>query len=185
LAYNEFLVGLMRDPAAVSAPTPSGATLSNRMASMVDPARQGVVVELGPGTGVVTEALMRRGFEPARLILVERNPYFYHLLREKFPRLEIHNGDAFTFARYLRRDSEIAGVLSGVPLLNFQKRERRTLIETALSLQKAGGRFVQLSYGWRPAVSQDKYLRVDRTIVWRNFPPACIWNYSHRNLSHM
>jgi phosphatidylethanolamine/phosphatidyl-N-methylethanolamine N-methyltransferase len=70
--------------------------------------------------------------------------------------------------------------MSGLPLLNFPIARRRSLIEKALDLQGPAGRFVQLSYGWRPAVPPASNFSVARAVVWRNFPPAHIWTYRRR-----
>ena len=176
-AYAEFLSGLVDDPRSVSAPTPSGPALSAAIAAEVDPARPGLVLELGPGTGVVTEALVARGISPARLVLIESGGYFCDRLRARFPRATVCGADAFTFERCLPEGAVLAAVVSGVPLLNFPHTERISLIERALDAQGPGGRFIQLSYGWRPAVAPGPRLAVAGKIVWRNLPPAHVWTY--------
>jgi phosphatidylethanolamine/phosphatidyl-N-methylethanolamine N-methyltransferase len=163
---------------AVSAPTPSGASLSNRLAAEINPASPGVVVELGPGTGVVTDALIRHGVSSDRLILIESSDYFCELLTRRFPSAKVFKGNAFAFDRFLGEHTMVAGVMSGLPLLNAKPRQRRDLIEKALRLQSGAGRFVQLSYGWRPAIAPSATISVKRTTVWRNLPPATIWTYA-------
>ena len=176
MSYGDFLQGLLKDPRGVSAPTPSSTALATAMAEKVDPLRPGLVVELGAGTGVVTEALVRRGISPDRLVVVEYGAYFAELLRNRFPDATIVQGDAFTFERYLPADARINAVVSGVPLLNFSLWRRKTLIERALAVQDLGGRFIQLSYGWKPPIAPGRR-ELSRTLVWRNFPPAHIWTY--------
>src|SRR5258705_5619804 len=75
-----FLRTLMEKPLTVGAVAPSGKALARVMANYVDPAIPGPIVELGPGTGPVTEALIERGIDPARLTLVEYDPEFCELL---------------------------------------------------------------------------------------------------------
>ncbi|MES2294054.1 MAG: phospholipid methyltransferase [Pseudomonadota bacterium] len=181
-AYAEFLRGLVDDPRGVSAPTPSGPALSAAIAAEVDPARPGLVLELGPGTGVVTEALVARGVSPARLVLIESGGYFCDRLRARFPRATVCAADAFAFEQCLpgpatTDGAAIAAVVSCVPLLNFPHAERISLIERALDAQGPGGRFIQLSYGWRPAVAPGPRLAVTGKMVWRNLPPAHVWTY--------
>jgi phosphatidylethanolamine/phosphatidyl-N-methylethanolamine N-methyltransferase len=137
------------------------------------------VLELGPGTGVVTEALVARGVSPARLVLIESGEYFCRRLRAAFPRARICTADAFAFEQCLPAGAAggIAAVVSGVPLLNFSLEKRLSLIERALDAQGPGGRFIQLSYGWRPAVAPGPRLCVKKTMVWRNLPPAHVWTY--------
>jgi len=176
MSYGDFLRGLLKDPRAVSAPTPSSPALAAAMAAMVDPLRQGLVVELGAGTGVVTEALLQRGISPDRLVVIEHSVYFADLLRSRFPGATVIQGDAFAFERYLPEHARISAVVSGVPLLNFPLWRRKFLIDQALAAQNAGGRFVQLSYGWQPPIPPGRR-ELTKTIVWRNFPPAHIWTY--------
>jgi phosphatidylethanolamine/phosphatidyl-N-methylethanolamine N-methyltransferase len=176
-AYAEFLRGLVDDPRGVSAPTPSGPILSAVIAAQVDPARPGPVLELGPGTGVVTEALVARGISPARLVLIESGDYFCERLRARFPRAKVCAADAFAFEQCLPDGVVLAAVVSGVPLLNFPMEKRVSLIERALDAQGPGGRFIQLSYGWHPAAAPGPRLRVKKKLVWRNLPPAHVWTY--------
>src|SRR5204863_12609 len=81
-----FIRSLIERPFATGAVTPSGRILARTMARYVEPEIPGPVVELGPGTGPVTEALVEHGVDPARLILVEFNPRFCALLGARFPR---------------------------------------------------------------------------------------------------
>ncbi len=176
MSYGDFLRGLLKDPRGVSAPTPSSPALAAAMAEKVDPLRPGLVVELGAGTGVVTAALLARGIAPERLLVIEQGSYFAELLRRRFPGVAVIEGDAFVFTRYLPPASSVSAVVSGVPLLNFPLWRRRALIEQALAVQGAGGRFIQLSYGWKPPIAPGRR-ELSRSVVWRNFPPAHIWTY--------
>src|SRR5436853_7296737 len=76
-----FIRSWLEKPLATGAVTPSGRVLARTMARYVNPTTAGPVVELGPGTGPVTEALIAEGIAPERLVLVEFNPTFCQLLR--------------------------------------------------------------------------------------------------------
>ena len=71
-----FLRSWIERPLSTGALTPSSKILARTMARYVDPHSDGPVVELGPGTGPVTEALVEAGVAPSRLVLVEFNPTF-------------------------------------------------------------------------------------------------------------
>ena len=176
-SYGEFLRGLINDPKAVSAPTPSSPTLSRIIAAEVDISRPGVVLELGPGTGVITRALLNRGIARDRIIAVECEPSFVGTMRQTFPGLVVHSGDALEFEKFIPSSAPIAAVVSGIPLLNIPPANRRSLIARALS---TGGnkRFIQLSYGWLPPVPADNGFAISHKTVWRNFPPAHVWTYN-------
>ena len=175
--YGEFLRGLINDPKGVSAPTPSSPALARAIAAEVDPARRGLVIELGPGTGVVTQALLDRGIEAQRLIAIEQEPGFVGLMRERFPLVAVCHGDALLFEDCIPRDAKVAAIVSGLPLLNFPVSTRQSLVRRALRRQGRGGTFIQLSYGWHPPVSPPAGIGVNGKTVWRNFPPAHVWTY--------
>lgn len=176
LTYGAFLRGLINDPKGVSAPTPSSPALAKAIAAQVDPARPGLVVELGPGTGAVTAALIRH-VGAARIIAIERDANFAHLLRQNFNGLDVRRGDALAFEQFLPANANVAAVVSGVPLLHLPQASRRSLLARALARQGRGGLFVQLSYSWRPPVAPPDGVALTKLAVWRNFPPAHVWIY--------
>jgi phosphatidylethanolamine/phosphatidyl-N-methylethanolamine N-methyltransferase len=126
---------------------------------------------------VVTEALVERGIAPSRLLVVESGEFFCKLLKRRFPAAHVVMGDAFCFEDYLPSGARIAAIVCGVPLLNFPPMMREALIARGLDAQGPGGRFIQLSYGWKPAVPPGPHLAVKKSVVWRNLPPAHVWTY--------
>jgi phosphatidylethanolamine/phosphatidyl-N-methylethanolamine N-methyltransferase len=176
LTYGAFLRGLINDPKSVSAPAPSSPALAEAIAAEVDPARPGLVVELGPGTGAVTSALIRH-VGAARIIAIERDESFALLLRQNFLGLDVRCGDALAFEEFLPAEADIAAVVSGVPLLHLPQSARRSLLARALNRQGTGGLFIQLSYSWRPPVTPFPGVTLTKRAVWRNFPPAHVWTY--------
>lgn len=175
--YGDFLRGLINDPRGVSAPTPSSPALAHAIAAEIDTSRAGLVIELGPGTGVVTQALLDRGVPPGRLLAIEQEPSFVGLIRERFPQVTVCGGDGLVFERWIARSLKVAAIVSGLPLLNLPVSSRQSLVRRALRCQGRGGSFVQLSYSWRPPVAPDSGINLEAKIVWRNFPPAHVWTY--------
>src|SRR5437762_3596433 len=90
-----FIGSWIKKPLAVGAVTPSSKPLARTMAQYVDPHGDGPVIELGPGTGPITEALVEHGVDPSRLVLVEFNPTFCQLLRQRFPEATVVQADAY------------------------------------------------------------------------------------------
>ncbi|MDB5735554.1 MAG: Ribosomal adenine methylase transferase [Alphaproteobacteria bacterium] len=176
-AYGDFLRGLISNPRAVSAPTPSSPTLARAIAAQVDLGRDGLVIELGPGTGVVTQALLEHGVPADRLVAIELEGSFARLMRKRFPKVTVHHGDAVTFESQIAFGARVAAIVSGLPLLQLPLETRRSLLRRALACQDAGGAFVQLSYSWRPPVPPEPGMTLTRKTVWRNFPPAHVWTY--------
>lgn len=179
IGYGSFLRGLLNDPKAVSAPAPSSRALSRAIAEAVEMERPGLVVELGPGTGAVTQALLDRGVTTDRLVTIECEPSFVQALRQRFPGVLVHAGNAVEFEKFIPAGACVATVVSGIPLLNLPKEMRDSLVRRALSL-KGNRRFIQLSYGWFPPVPAWPAVAVTRRVMWRNFPPALVWTYDLR-----
>src|SRR5277367_5987169 len=98
-----FLREWIVNPQRTGAVAPSSPQLAAAMARWLPSDPESYVLELGPGTGAVTQALLERGLREDRLVAIERNPKMARLLREKFPRSHIITGDAWRLD-YLLRD---------------------------------------------------------------------------------
>jgi len=176
-----FLRSWLDHPLTAGAIAPSGPALARAMAGAVDPLSAGPVIELGPGTGPVTEALIQRGVAEERLVLVEFDADFCALLTARFPRARIVNGDAYGLARTLREIllTPAAAVVSSLPLLTRPERDRVRLIEQAFGLMAQGAPFIQFTYGLGSPVPRSlKGIHAEvLPPVWLNIPPARVWVY--------
>jgi len=176
--YFAFLSGLLRNPRAVSSPTPSSAVLAKAIALKVDPHWPGTLVELGAGTGAITQALIDRGFAPGRILAIEYEPVLAQAVRRRCPGVRVFCDDAFQF-RALAPEP-ICAVVSGLPILHFSQAQRQALLRQALS-SSAQRILVQLSYSFRPPIKPPSQgISVTGEMVWRNFPPAHVWTYRQR-----
>jgi phosphatidylethanolamine/phosphatidyl-N-methylethanolamine N-methyltransferase len=176
-----FFRTLIEKPLTVGAVAPSGRALARVMAGYVDPAIPGPIVELGPGTGPVTEALLERGIDPARLTLVEYDPEFCGLLRQRFPGVHVVQGDAYDLPRTLagKLSEPAAAFVSGLPLFNKPLKMRLDLLDQAFALMALDAPFVQFTYhAISPIPRSHGRVRAEASgRVWRNFPPARVWVY--------
>jgi phosphatidylethanolamine/phosphatidyl-N-methylethanolamine N-methyltransferase len=176
-----FLRSFVTAPMRTGAQWPSGRALSRAMADAVDPAVPGPVIELGPGTGVVTEALLARGIPPQRLVLVEFSPQFCKLLAQRYPNLRLIQGDAYALADHVRRLglAPPAAVVSSLPLLTQPPARRLALLRSALRLMNPEGVFVQFTYFRDSPIPVDG-VGVDTTVsprIWLNIWPALVYSY--------
>ena len=176
-----FLHSWLQNPLRTGAVAPSGRALARTMAGYVDPKGDAPVIELGPGTGPVTAALIARGVAPERLMLIEYNPEFCGLLRKRFPGVNVVQGDAYNMARTLDGlvDRPAAAVVSSLPLFTRPVEERRSLVEQAFGLCRPDAPFIQFTYAVVSPMPLDEIpLRAERSRrVWMNVPPACVWVY--------
>lgn len=176
--------GLAR-PRQVGAVLPSGAALARLITSEINPLR-GRVVELGPGTGVFTRALIDRGVREEDLTLVEANEHFAPLLRQAFPEARLLQCDAARLeASDLLGAGPVGAVVSGLPLLNMPLRKIFAIVATAFRHLGAGGALYQFTYGRRCPVPRPildrlglKAIVVGRAL--RNVPPATVYRISRR-----
>jgi phosphatidylethanolamine/phosphatidyl-N-methylethanolamine N-methyltransferase len=176
-----FIRSWIERPLSIGAVTPSGKLLARTMAAYVDPDSNGPVVELGPGTGPVTEALVEAGVSPSRLVLVEFNPSFCRILRSRYPDATLVQGDAYSMRRLLETLllQPAAAVVSGLPLVTKPITERLRLIRDAFDLMVPGAPFVQFTYSVAaPLPKQIGGFSVEASErIWMNIPPARVWVY--------
>ena len=176
-----FFKGWMSNTRAVGSIIPTSSVTARRMASVVNPASGLPVLELGPGTGVITKAILQTGLAPEKLTSVEFSTDFYNHLVERFHGVNFINGDAFDLDKTLGglSGATFDSVISAVPLLNFPMHQRVSLIEDLLSRIPVGRPVVQISYGpLSPVVAMpDRYQISHLDFVVRNIPPAQLWTY--------
>ncbi len=180
----KFISSWLKNPKNVGAVAPSGPVLSRTMAAIVEPSVEGPIVELGPGTGPVTAALIERGIDPARLVLVEYDEKFCETLRKKYPQVKVVQGDAFALDQALRGHASgpLAAIVSSLPLLNFSPAQRQALIAASMKLLRPRAPFIQFTYGANSPlpVESQLYETSASKRIWRNLPPARVWTYRAR-----
>jgi phosphatidylethanolamine/phosphatidyl-N-methylethanolamine N-methyltransferase len=176
-----FIRTWLEKPLAVGAVTPSSRALARTMAAYVDASVPGAIIELGPGTGPITEALIAQGIDPLRLVLVEFDATFCRLLRARYPGATVVQGDAYGLKRLLAGllQEPAAAVVSGLPLFTKPLQIRLRLLFEAFGLMLPGAPFIQFTYNAVAPIPA----RLDRVRaqaserVWMNIPPARVWVY--------
>jgi phosphatidylethanolamine/phosphatidyl-N-methylethanolamine N-methyltransferase len=174
LFLREWLV----NPQRTGAVAPSSPQLGAAMARWLPRNPESFVLELGPGTGAVTDALLKYGLREDRLIAIEHNPTLAKLLQKKYPRARIIAGDAWELDRLLTALPEpvaaVGAVISSLPLLNFPKERADALAQKIRFVLEPRGRLVQYSYHLIKNRSRgaDDFRLLASKIVWWNLPPA-------------
>lgn len=176
-----FFKGWIDGPKAVGAILPTSSITARRMASVIDIHSGLPVLELGPGTGVITKAILNHGVKPSDLYSVEYSQDFTEHLRKTFPDVNILQGDAFDLDAALGAKSNLQfdSIVSAVPMLNFPMERRVWLVENLLSRIPRGRPLIQITYGPMPPVPAGKgnYAVQHYDFVMRNVPPAQLWVY--------
>lgn len=176
-----FLRNWIDKPLTTGAVSPSGKALTRLMASFVDPNDDLPVIELGPGTGVVTQALLERGVAPGRIVSIEYNPQFCRLLEQRYPGVSFIEGDAFDLdlAFAATEGRRLSAVVSSLPLFTQPLPKRKHLLEGMLARMMPGAPFIQFSYALVPpvpAVAGAYTVEVTNWVL-KNVPPARVWVY--------
>ena len=176
-----FLRQWFDSPLKTGAVAPSSPALARKMASYIDIDQIGPVVELGPGTGVVTNAVIEHGVEPSRILAVEYCDQFADMLRDRFAGTTVIQGDAYDFEAIRQKhiDAPLSAVVSGLPLFTRAKESRIRLIDMCLNALAPGAPFIQFSYALVPPVTERECDCTIETSNWviGNLPPARVWVY--------
>jgi phospholipid N-methyltransferase len=186
-----FLREFINDPRSIGAVAPSSRKLARHMAAFVPPAHDGLVVDLGAGTGVITGALLEQGFPAERLVAVERSPRMAASFRERFPQVPLIEGDAQRLDILLGRHfgpsfQGVDFVVSGLPLRSLPRAVVRAIEEKIQCVLTRHGRFIQFTYDLRPVsfLSLDRLKHCMSQMVWYNLPPARIDVFAPKRNGH-
>jgi phosphatidylethanolamine/phosphatidyl-N-methylethanolamine N-methyltransferase len=180
---NVFFALWLQKPLRIAAANPSGARLADAVARCIDLARSGPVLELGAGTGSLTQGLVRAGCPPERIIALEREPALVAVLRRQFPAITVIAGDATRIGEYLARSVErLAGVVSSLPIKWFPAAAQRAVVRPCLDMLGPDGRFVQLTNAFLSPLPVDRLGITGHEVarVWLNLLPTQILVYSDR-----
>lgn len=177
----------LRAPKTMGAAAPSGRSLAQLMASQADPQGGGLVVELGAGTGVITQALLNRGVSPDRLVVIERDPALATLVSRKLPHVNVVCADARALRRALASaapNAAITTIISSLPLLAMPRSVRWRIAMECKRTLNGHGKLIQFTYGPLSPLPERLLMTLGwqarrAGAVWGNLPPAVVWCYEH------
>jgi phospholipid N-methyltransferase len=176
-----FFKSWLKDPFHVASVVPSGRALAKLMARDLDAGAR--VIELGAGTGTVTEAILERGVRASDLYLVEQHAAFASILRMRFPGAVVMQADAANLDAWL---GDVAGtfdyVVSGLPIVWFDRETKVRILASALRMLRPSGRIHQFTYLGRPPVGaallQSLGLKAGLLgLAPINLPPAFVYRF--------
>jgi len=171
----------LRRPLAIGAVLPSGRAVARAMARELPARRSGVVLELGGGTGSLTQALLDAGCDAGELIVIERERALAQALRRRFPQLRIVEADARALGSVLadQKIQSLSGVVSSLPIKWFGLAAQRAIVDACLARLTPDAPFLQLTN----ALASPLPMRalgldgVEVARVWAQLPPVQIWRY--------
>jgi phosphatidylethanolamine/phosphatidyl-N-methylethanolamine N-methyltransferase len=173
-----FLGEMMRRPAQVVAIAPSSSATAQLITDGVQDVH-GPIVEVGPGTGSFTKVILDRGVAPERLTLLEMNPRFCEVLREKFPGVTVLNRPAQDIEKIGL--SNVGAVVSGIAILSRPQLQRE-IVGRALNVMGPNAFFTQFTYATSAPISKEMQQELGirarkRGTIWANLPPARVYEF--------
>lgn len=181
-----FVRSWLRDPRRVGAVAPSSRALARLICREIDPA-QAPILELGPGTGVFTEALLARGLAPAQLILVEACERFADRLRRCHPLARVLQTDAARLGEHPALAGVRAGAaISGLPLRAMRPATVEAILAATFAHLAPQANLYAFTYGLRCPVAEAVLHRLNLSAqptgrVWGNLPPATVYRIRRRD----
>lgn len=174
-----FLKQLINRPHEVVALAPSSSKLAQAMAQEV-PGGDGPVVELGAGTGKITQALLDAGIGPNGLHAFEVSPEFVSHLKAHFTEITVHHAPAQSMGALGL--ANVRAVVSGLPLLSMPNRIQDEILEATRMCLAPGGVFIQFTYGPTPPIAESLRAKFGLTWaksnrIWGNLPPARVYTF--------
>ncbi len=171
---------LRTDAKGVATVAPSSRALARATVRGIDWGRTTCVVELGAGTGPITAELVKAAPPGVRLVVNEFDPDFCAVLRQKFPTVDVFEGDAGRIGEEMaaRGITRVDYVLSGLPLTHFSEAARASVIDRCGTLLGPTGEFRQLTTA--PWLYRRLYRRYFRQVRFRlvpwNLPPGGVYD---------
>jgi phospholipid N-methyltransferase len=179
-----FLGGLVRNPRNVGAIAPSSLQLARRVSENVTPGSR--VIELGPGTGVVTRELLVRTGATGTLLAVDTDRAFVERIRRAWPEVDCVCASAETLPALAaeRGWTEVDHIVSGLPFAVLPALTTRLIVDGVEKLLRRGGTFTTFQYAHTFRLPPAKSFRRQVTLrlacqptsqlVVRNVPPALV-----------
>jgi len=182
-----FFLLWLRRPLGLGAVVPSSKALATAMTSCLEIDTPGVVVELGGGTGNISRAILDAGIAPRDLIVVEREAGLCAAIAARTPGVNVVCADARNLKALLDNAGvgTVKAVVSGLPLLSMEAKDRRRILAAAFAVLPQSGEFLQFTYSPVAPISRQACAKfgiegVRLEWVLSNLPPAAVWRYRRR-----
>lgn len=172
----------LRSPKSMGSIIPSSRALARALTSAVSWRPGQTVVELGAGTGAISQGLLEKGMPSEALMMIELDEQLYDYLRNRFPGVRVVHGDATKLSDIVAEQGveEVSTVVSGLPMINMPFDFQRAIVQESFKSLKPDGFMLQYSYSpISPIPAKKLGVRAEIVrFVLRNVPPATIWRFS-------
>jgi phosphatidylethanolamine/phosphatidyl-N-methylethanolamine N-methyltransferase len=177
-----FFLRALRNPRQLGAVAPSSRHLGAFMARHAAIDDSSPIVELGGGTGSLTQELINAGISPSRIYVIELDPALAGYLKRTLPHVNIIQGDAAELDKILPSSiiGKIPRIVSGLPMINIPEPIRRKIIESSFKVLAPGGACLQYTYSPLSSINDKAYQLTKKRLgtIFLNLPPATVWQYT-------
>ena len=181
------LKNFIKSPTSVGSVWPSSPILADNITTGIDIEKSSSIVELGPGTGVITKYIIKKKKNNARFFVVELNPELCNVVKDKYPTIKVYNESAANLELLKNEEKleHIETIISGLPWISFPTHVQTSIMEVIHSSLKPGGIFTTFAYiqgallpsaiKFRKLLKKYFFKVESSKVVWRNIPPAFIY----------
>lgn len=172
----------LSNPRQIGAILPCSPRLGQLMSRYAHLTHDSAIVEIGAGTGVITQSLLEAGVPRDQLYVVELDMRLAQFLEKRFPGTSVINGNATDIAQLLPAHlvGKISTVISSLPVRLFAFDLQQAIVQAAFTVLAPEGAFVQYTYPAGPPLPAARLkLRQEKLgRIWINMPPAAVWRYT-------
>jgi len=181
------LKSFIKSPAHTGSIWPSSEYLADEITSSIGIESAKYISELGPGTGALTEYILKKKKRDAVFFAVELNEDLHNAIKFKFPQIRLYNDNASELCSIIKKEniSHLDLVISGLPWASFPANVQQNIMGAVYSSLREGGIFTTFAYIqgmlFPSAIRYSKLLkkqfsRVETShTIWKNIPPAFVY----------
>jgi len=183
--WSTFFGQWLREPLGIGSMLPSGPAVGRAVAKLVDcRSGGGVILELGGGTGSLTDGMLAAGCPADRLVVIERAPNLARVLAERFPDVQVAVGDASDLGAILARlgIDRVSAVVSSLPIKWFPFEAHKAIVDQSFALMSPDGYFLQLTNATASPIPMERLGLTGGVAahVWWHVLPMHIWRYQRK-----
>lgn len=181
-----FYKALLKNPKNVGSVWPSSKRLAKVIAHFIHDHPNICVVELGPGTGIITQAILNAGVPPENLIAIDNSPELAKSFQQKFPHIKFLLDDATHLDKHLSEMGCTPSVIiSSIPLINLPTEVVKKLHQSIHDSLEPRGRYIQFTYALKnyEFATIENFKTIKKRRVWFNLPPADVYVFEKTSSS--
>lgn len=185
---SKFFTTFIRNPGEIGSVSPSSQQLASAMISskVADEKREQIIVEFGPGTGAVTQAIVHSATNTDHLVAFEINPTFQKLISSNYPEIDLRPVSASDINNELKKENQVDHIISSIPFTFLPESVALEILKQSHIALRPGGSFTTFLYAHSMLLPKNKrfvemaqstFSTFESKLVVRNLPPAVVLRF--------